>query len=108
MGRSGWVRGFQAPVGWAPSATRKHTYRKGREVIDEKDAGEDRGAVVVRVGVPLKPRRPFPVQGLEALRHREAVRADGLACGWLGLVFGWSWGFCGWTRRGSLCIVLGR
>lgn len=57
-----------------------HTYRKGREVIDEEDPGEDRGAVVVRVGVPLQPRGPFPVQGLEALRHREPVRADGLAC----------------------------
>lgn len=73
---------------------KKHAYRKGGEVVDEEDPGEDRGAVVVRVGVPLQPGRPLPVQRLEALRDRDAIRADGLACVclcgcvWLGMVVG--------------------
>lgn len=50
----------------------------------------------MRVGVPLQPGRPLPVQRLEALRDRDAVRADGLACVCLCLVGDGGWGVvCG-------------
>jgi hypothetical protein len=119
--RSGWSAG-QGPIlrththttmrccvggghGTVDVITHIHTtYRKGREVIDEEDPGQDRGAVVVRVGVPLQPRGPFPVQGLEALRHREAVRADGLACVVVVDVW-WVVGWCRWIGCGVLLGV---